>query len=866
MPIPPPPRTNPGWTPVSSRPPRRAGPGACTRATQLSSRSRAGQAPREAGRTAPQRAPFRAASRPGPDPAAGRPPVPPSPAGPSAHSPSRLALARPPPPEDGSHGHDRPRRAPRPRPHTQTRRRGRYRHGSSAPTAAAGAPGLRRARARPAGGSRRPAPGRGEARGELPHTCTAPGQLSRNSFRPRVRTPAPRLLPATLVVPVQTPQDTRSTRTPGRTPAPPPPPRPCPRGREMLPPRLRRAPTNLSGARAAPPPPADFPAPPPAPEPARQGHPFPPPAAGRDFPGRSGSPRPAPLPHPAAALPEVQVREVTGAPGPPRLASRAEHLGPKPPRAALLTVSEAEAEREESAGKWGRGAAAKQAPRRPRVGGGSLPLVRRRPAGARTGGTASEEKGKACGRAGATEGRRSRNPDGDRLPLRKANPKWRRERRRQSGGGGGGGSGGRAGASEGRRAPPHLPPGPARGGPPTPTRAAERARPAARAGRAPGSPLALPPTPAFGRQARPPARRRSLGGARSRGPPPPRGPCQDGRARALTPLQPRRGAGGGPGRLTAAAAAPRPRRWLPRSAAGPRWARRGRPGSPPPVDGWTPRRLRAELLPADRPELAGRLRAARGAAGPRRRVRLAASGPSRGKEPALAGWERDPSAHQVGSGAVRPAAVREGGFLPGSAGRTWTRWEPARPSRFLVCVAKPSLGARGSRPGARTLRWSAHACLRAGPAARGHRGRRPRLSGSAPAPVFRVWLGEILSAERSVFPPADLAGQLGCVVPPALRTVRAAARARAWRISAAPAAAFSALGTNTYFLLRRRSVSTRPVRNLTTASTCSCERKSHTSKAGSQKRAGVKLDEAGVSGPDTPRAWAGLGRQPSAGL
>lgn len=63
---------------------------------------------------------------------------------------------------------------------------------------------------------------------------------------------------------------------------------------------------------------------------------------------------------------------------------------------------------------------------------------------------------------------------------------------------------------------------------------------------------------------------------------------------------------------------------------------------------------------------------------------------------------------------------------------------------------------------------------------------------------------------------------------------------------------------------RRRGVDTRPVHNLTTASTCSDERKSRASDAGSQKRAGVKLGEAGVSGPDTPRAWASGARgQPS---
>lgn len=60
-------------------------------------------------------------------------------------------------------------------------------------------------------------------------------------------------------------------------------------------------------------------------------------------------------------------------------------------------MSEAEAERDESAGKWGRGGGRRQAPPLPLVHSGSLPLVRRRPAGERTGGNAREEKGKAWG-------------------------------------------------------------------------------------------------------------------------------------------------------------------------------------------------------------------------------------------------------------------------------------------------------------------------------------------------------------------------------------------------------------------------------------------------------------------------------------
>lgn len=56
-------------------------------------------------------------------------------------------------------------------------------------------------------------------------------------------------------------------------------------------------------------------------------------------------------------------------------------------------MSEAEAESDESAGKWGRGGG-RQAPPLPLVHSGSLPLVRRRPAAKRTGGNA-REKGKA---------------------------------------------------------------------------------------------------------------------------------------------------------------------------------------------------------------------------------------------------------------------------------------------------------------------------------------------------------------------------------------------------------------------------------------------------------------------------------------
>lgn len=164
----------------------------------------------------------------------------------------------------------------------------------------------------------------------------------------------------------------------------------------MLPPRLRDAPTNLSGARATPPPLADFPAPlPPGREPARQGHPFPP--AGRDFPVRLGSPRLPPLPHPCRRSP--------GGPGPG---------GDSGSRAAQARLTHGALRPEASAGgsahrvrgrrrargecrEVGKGGGRQQAPPRPRVDGGSLPLVRRRPAGARTGGNASEEKGKAWG-------------------------------------------------------------------------------------------------------------------------------------------------------------------------------------------------------------------------------------------------------------------------------------------------------------------------------------------------------------------------------------------------------------------------------------------------------------------------------------
>lgn len=368
-PTPPAARANPVWTAASYRPPCGAGPRSCARATQLSPGSRAARRPRPRlpgkpdgaghpagpGRTRrrtsrhrtraqPQRghplgvtlgkgcrsastprsvtgnrAPHRARTGAGPHrsgrrceqppgPAAGRPPVPPRPSG--------LALARP----AAARGRPPPARpagtsAPSPAAHTDAAPRALPpwlpRAGSSGRSQAAQGAGT----AGGGGGGRRPAPGRGEARGELPHTCTDPSQLSRNTFRPRAPTPAHRQLTATLAVPVRTPQDTRSTRTPGRTaragpgtPGGPPPPRPCPRGRGMLPPRLRRAPTNLSGARAAPPPPADFPAPPPAPEPARQGHPFLPP------PRREGLPGPLRIPSPRSPPPPR--RRSPGGPGP----------------------------------------------------------------------------------------------------------------------------------------------------------------------------------------------------------------------------------------------------------------------------------------------------------------------------------------------------------------------------------------------------------------------------------------------------------------------------------------------------------------------------------------------------------------------
>nr|XP_030697888.1 WAS/WASL-interacting protein family member 3-like [Globicephala melas] len=128
---------------------------------------------------------------------------------------------------------------------------------------------------------------------------------------------------------------------------------------------------------------------------------------------------------------------------------------------------------------------------------------------------------------GKLRGGGSRNRDEDRLPLRKANPKWRRERRRQSGGGGSS-LGGRE-----RRAP-RAPP------PPTPpsSRFPPSSSPLTRPGRrsAHGRPHApeciwarrslLPPTTAFGRLARPPASTHSLWGASSHSPPLPLGPCQ----------------------------------------------------------------------------------------------------------------------------------------------------------------------------------------------------------------------------------------------------------------------------------------------------------------------------------------------------
>lgn len=159
-----------------------------------------------------------------------------------------------------------------------------------------------------------------------------------------------------------------------------------------------------------------------------------------------------------------------------------------------------------------------------------------------------------------------------------------------------------------------------------------------------------------------------------------------------------RGAGRGPGRLTSAAAAQRRPGWLPRSAAGPRWARRERLGSPPLAGGWRPRRLRGEQLPAERPELACLLREARRAAGTSRCVLLVAlDSPPRhspGKEPA-------PGLRPRGKGAgSEPPRGRErgpgaggcpGGFLPGSVWRTWTRRGARALGAFLAlcCKAQP---------------------------------------------------------------------------------------------------------------------------------------------------------------------------------
>lgn len=200
----------------------------------------------------------------------------------------------------------------------------------------------------------------------------------------------------------------------------------------------------------------------------------------------------------------------------------------------LFLVSEAEAQGDESAGEWGRGDGRHQAPPLPLVHSGSLPLVKRRPAGERTGGNAREEKGKARGSAGETEGRRVPQPRRGSSPPPQSEPKMaagaaaaERRRRRLLG---------REGA-KGASCPPTshssllgfspsvlpLPP----------TRAAERARPPARAGvelgsslaartnhrlrppRAPASPCAL----AQGRlRARPPAPSRPLSSRLRRGP------------------------------------------------------------------------------------------------------------------------------------------------------------------------------------------------------------------------------------------------------------------------------------------------------------------------------------------------------------
>lgn len=139
-----------------------------------------------------------------------------------------------------------------------------------------------------------------------------------------------------------------------------------------------------------------------------------------------------------------------------------------------------------------------------------------------------ERRGERRGaKRGKLRGGGSRNRDGDLLPLRKANPKWRRERRRQSGGGGSS-LGGRE-----RRAP-RAPP------PPTPpsSRFPPSSSPLSRLGRRsaharPHAPECiwarrslLPPTTAFGRLARPPASTHSLWGALWHSPPLPLGPCQ----------------------------------------------------------------------------------------------------------------------------------------------------------------------------------------------------------------------------------------------------------------------------------------------------------------------------------------------------
>lgn len=133
----------------------------------------------------------------------------------------------------------------------------------------------------------------------------------------------------------------------------------------------------------------------PSPEPASEGHPSSP--AGRDFPMSSGSPArrsPPPCPPPLSRRSRSgDDRSARGAQG--RAAE--DFLRPKGPPGRLYSPCQRPRPGDGSAGKWGRGDGRHQAPPLPSVHGGSLSLVKRRPAGERAGGDRREEERKARG-------------------------------------------------------------------------------------------------------------------------------------------------------------------------------------------------------------------------------------------------------------------------------------------------------------------------------------------------------------------------------------------------------------------------------------------------------------------------------------